>query len=422
MGNASEPVVVVSGDSHIGPLASQLREYCPPRLRDKFDEQMTRDRAMLNEGTFGPPEEVRRHRCTLTAGHHDVEVRLREMDRDGIAAEIMFHGSQNNEPFPFQGPPDFNFQPTSGVDLDMATTGAHLYNEWLADACAAAPERLLGCMSLPMWDVDASVAEMKHARNAGLRMANFPAGKAGILGYEDPAWEPFWAAASDLGVTLCTHSGSADLGNVQPGPHAFPIMLVDAGGWPSRRNMTRMIFSGVFERYPGLRLMLTEQNGEWWTHQVMEYDSAWARGREILGDTVPRPPHEYMRQSIFIGASFIANFEAHAAVDDGFWENVIWGRDYPHIEGTWAYRDDRDDDGETATHQHLRWAFHDVPEEPTRAMLGENAIRALGLDRDALAKVAAGIDAPTIEGLRRPLEAIPDDGGVLAFRTVGPWS
>ncbi len=287
---------------------------------------------------------------------------------------------------------------------------------------AGRPERRVGCMSLPMWDIDASVAELTHARNAGLRMANFPAGKAGIVGYEDPAWEPFWAAASDLGVTLCTHSGSADLSNVQPGPHAFPIMLVDAGGRPSHRNMPRIIFSGVFERCPGLRLMLTEQNGEWWTHQVMEYDSAWTRGREILGDPVPRPPHEYMRQSIFIGASFIANFEAHAAVDDGFWENVIWGRDYPHIEGTWAYRDDRDDDEVPATHEHLRWAFHDVPEEPTRGMLGENAIRALGLDRGALAAVAARIDAPTVEGLRRPLETIPDDGGVLAFRTAGPGS
>jgi predicted TIM-barrel fold metal-dependent hydrolase len=417
MDSEAEPLIVFSGDSHIGPLASQLRDYCPIRLHDQFDEQMDRDREMLKGNQFVPPD-PRRDRPLQTVGHHDMAVRVKEMDRDGVAAEIMFHGSQNNEPFPFQGMPDFNFQP-SGADLELAAIGAHIYNQWLADACSFAPERLLGCMSLPIWDVDAAITEMTEARKAGLRMVNFPAGKAGILGYEHPEWEPFWAASADLDVVLCTHSGSADINPLAPGPHAFPIGIIEAGGWPSRRNMTRLIFSGVFERYPTLRLMLTEQNGEWWSHQVAEYDSIWHLAGSTLSETVPRPPHEYMQQSVFIGASFISDFEAQTAVKEGYWENVIWGRDYPHFEGTWVYRGGNET--ETATHEHLRWAFCHLPNEPTRAMLGDNAIRALRLDRDALGTIAAGISAPTLHSLSKPLDAMPNDRGPLAFREYGPW-
>jgi predicted TIM-barrel fold metal-dependent hydrolase len=220
-------------------------------------------------------------------------------------------------------------------------------------------------------------------------------------------------------VILCTHSGSGEGLAISMGPGAFPIAIVEAGGWPSRRNMTRMIFAGVFERHPSLRLMLTEQNGEWWTHQVMEYDGIWHTTRSVVGSVVPRPPHEYMRENVFIGASFIANFEAQTAVNEGYWENVIWGRDYPHVEGTWTYRED--ESAETATSEHLRWAFSGIPTDPTRAMLGENAIRALGLDRPYLESMAARIASPTLDDLAKPLDMIPADGGGLAFRQFGPW-
>jgi predicted TIM-barrel fold metal-dependent hydrolase len=418
---AGDPLIVVSGDSHVGPLIEGLRAYCPRKYHAQFDDFMARHKVMLDEtqrSVMRPEDQPRRAINSQTAGHYDMDVRLQDMDRDGVAAEVMFHGSQNNEPFPFQGSADFHFQPSTG-DLELAAVGGHIYNRWLADACSTAPDRLLGCMALPMWDIVAAVKEMRWAREAGLRMVNFPAPKAGIHGYEDPAWEPFWIACEDLGVTLFTHSGSGEMLPMVPGPYALAIGAIEAGGWPVRRNMTRMIFGGVFERHPGLKLVLTEQNGEWWTHQVMEYDSAWYLTRSQVAELVPRMPHEYMHQNCFIGASFIAHFEVEAAIKEGYWENVIWGRDYPHVEGTFVYRED--DHGETATHQHLRWAFAGTPAEQTKAVLGENAVRILDLERDRLADIARQIAAPTLEELSQPLEVIPDDAGSCAFRRIGPW-
>ena len=93
----------------------------------------------------------------LTDGHHDMHTRLADMDADGLACEIIFHGSQNGEPIPFITPHDlpaglttpFTFE---GLDLDLAYAGMHMYNEWLADQCSIEPERHVGLAYIPAWD------------------------------------------------------------------------------------------------------------------------------------------------------------------------------------------------------------------------------------------------------------------------------
>ena len=91
------------------------------------------------------------------------------------------------------------------VSYEHAAVGRHMYNEWLADFCSVEPERHVGLAHLPMWDIDAAIAEATWAREHGLRAVNFPveAGPvtelkrsrfAGLHYYNDPIWEPFWAA------------------------------------------------------------------------------------------------------------------------------------------------------------------------------------------------------------------------------------
>ena len=82
----------------------------------------------------------------------------------------------------------------------------------------------------------------------------------------------------------------------------------------------------------GLRLVLTEQNHHWWTATIDEFDSAYQSNSWIISDEVPRPPSEYLHDHVFIGASFMAPFEARAAIEEGYVDNVMWGRDYPHVE------------------------------------------------------------------------------------------
>ena len=111
-------------------------------------------------------------------------------------------------------------------------------------------------------------------------------------------------------------------------------MSIESGGWFSRRAMHQMIFGGVFERHPGLRLVLTEQPGDWWAYTLREMDSAYLAQLDSVREHVPRLPSEYCATNVSIGASFLARFEARAAVTRGYAGNVLWGSDYPHMEGT----------------------------------------------------------------------------------------
>jgi hypothetical protein len=140
----------------------------------------------------------------------------------------------------------------------------------------------------------------------------------------------------------------------------------------------------------------------------------------------PRRPSEYLASNVFIGASFLAPFEAQQAVGEGYAENVTWGRDFPHPEGTWK---PTSDDETPMTRRQLRYAFSDIAPEYVKLMPGDNAIGACGLDGEVLAKVAERIGAPTFAELATPVDEIPSDpqapapgGGFLAFRRFGPWA
>jgi predicted TIM-barrel fold metal-dependent hydrolase len=428
----TRPLVVVSGDSHVGPLLEDLEPYCPSTWREEFDTFVADFRAAARRredplAALDLPEArelaEQFRRCTMTAGHHDVHARLRDMDRDGIAAEVIFHGSQNLEPLPL-------IQKDAGMDgaqfshtenRERSAVGLHIYNRWLADMCTLAPERLVGVVHLPLWDIEASVRELQWARQVGLTAANLSAPRVGILPYDDPEWEPFWSACETLDMVLATHAGSVDFGPVlTTGPHFMNLLEIESGGWPARRALHRLIFGGVFARHPRLRLVLTEQNGDWWPATVREYDSSYATHRWQIRQQVPEPPSFYLHNNVFIGASFMAPFEAETAVREGYWRNIVWGRDYPHVEGTFQYQEDRPDD-ENLTRLSMRHAFSALDAEMVQAMVGTNGVRVYGLDAGALQNVADRIGAPTLQELSTPIDEIPKGGGVLSFRTIGPW-
>ncbi len=408
---ATERVLLVSGDSHVGPTLETLREYCPKRHLEQFDEHLESPMVqMMRQFRF-------ESRNLKTDGHHDPAARLADMDGDGCAAEVIFHNSFNGEPMPFMDPgwPDPD-------DPELATVGFQIYNRWLADFCSAAPQRLIGLAHVPLWDLDASLAEVEWAADHGFRGINFSATRPGWKQYDDPSWEPLWDLAEDAGMVLTTHAGGgADPDARASGPS--PLFLIEVGGTLNRRPIPRMILGGVFERHPNLRLAMTEQPGVWIPYMLSEMDSA-VIGARTLGVQLSKKPSEYFSSNVFVGASFMARFEAEAAIENGSWPNLFWGRDYPHPEGTWRYTEDPDE--EPLSHLSLRHTFAGLPEDKVRALVGENAVRIYGLDADELRRVADEI-GPTIEQITTPLDSIPTDderdgAGALAFRTIGAWA
>jgi predicted TIM-barrel fold metal-dependent hydrolase len=423
---SSDPVVVVSADTHIGPrLIEDLRQYCPGSHLAEFDRfatetaaQLTATLATYNGGGFVHHPNLR------TLGHYDSAARLADFDLDGVAAGVIFHGSMNMEPIPF-------VRPALGVKHqaggELVAVGQHIYNRWLADFVSQAPHRHVGLAYRPMWDVDAAVAEVEWAHEAGLRGVNFPAMRDGELPeYNDPQWEPLWAICEERQMPLVTHIGGGSKANYS-GPEKVALIQYESG-YMSRRAIWWLIFAGVFERHPGLRLVITETPGNWYPSTAIELDAihAYYTDRDIplnpeFIERAPRRPSEYMKTNVFFGASFASPFEVEQAILHGLETQLLWGSDYPHLEGTFVYPDGRD--MPSVTRLALRNTFCGVAAAEARRMAGQNAINVYNLDAAALQAIAKDIGAPTPEDLARPIDAIPTGASRAAFRSgQGGWT
>jgi predicted TIM-barrel fold metal-dependent hydrolase len=427
-------VVVVSADAHVGPLPPQLRPYIPARLHGELDgfyrsreEQAAAFEAQsavrygsLTAQITGPAMEWN---CR-SAGHHDHGARLDDMDRDGVVTEVIFHGSENDEPIPFQW--SLAGLASHAVDAQaraLEAVGKHAYNAWLADFCAESPDRHIGLCQLPIWDIEASTREVVWAHEHGLKGVNFPSPNPVLPSYEDPVWDPFFATCAERNMVLNTHVGSTvDLEPGYLGAGAQGIRFVEQN-WLGRRAMWLLTFTGAFDRHPGLKLVITELPGSWFASTVREMEAAFFNpiATGDLRAHLEHPPSYYAENNLFMGASYQSRQEACMAVDEEFAGHLMWGSDYPHIEGTWRYPETSDEP--PTTRLSLANTFHGLPETAVRQMCGDNAIRLYGLDRDALQPIADRI-GPSFDELNEApdLSRIPDGYVGFGFRTRGAYS
>ncbi len=415
--------LIVSSDAHAGPsLEDELRPYCPEKHRDAFDEfahgyrEARRTGGANRMNQFAKPPSVAAYenlqRCR---GLHDADAFLADMDADGIAAQVIFAGGGNDEPLPWtagrngmNAAAGFSAGDPS-VDDELRMLGGHIWNAWLADFVAAAPERLLGVMQIPIWDVDAAIEELRWGAEHGLRAINFPAPRPDYAPYNDAdTYERFWSAVEDVDLPLVCHSAS---GTLPPFMGVGSYMIFSSEVlWYSRRALGQMIFGGVFDRHPRLRVGFTEQRTGWVPEHLRDLDSCYLDPNREYPDRPAMLPSDYWRRNCFVGCSFMARYEAEMRDDIGL-ETLTWGSDYPHIEGTWPN-----------TRLALRKTFAGLPHDDVRTILGDNAVRVYGLDTAILRPVADRV-GPWPEELDRPLA--PDEEPAhkgLAFRNFGTFA
>jgi predicted TIM-barrel fold metal-dependent hydrolase len=431
-GGSRDRVTVVSADTHVGPSMPQLREYCPKDLLGEFDafvESLPEDRIGSSLASMLDPPEIAAYRWNARAlGHNDVHSRLKDMDRDGVACEVVFHSSANGEPLPFAHRLALRDRLTKrGAALDASAAalemeGIKIYNRWLADFCSVEPERHAGLCHVPMSDMEASIAEVTWGHEHGLKGVNFPAPTSALPPYDDPIWDRFFTVCAERDMVLDTHIGGGEQ-SLYSGfkPPAFSPVFMMEDPWLGRRGIWQLIFAGAFDRHPKLKLVLTELPGSWWDLTVRDMDAIYVNPMtRRVREYIKKKPSEYMASNVFMGASFQSRQEAEMAVVYGFDSRFMWGSDYPHPEGTWLYTENPDDP--SLTRLSLANTFHDLPESPVRRMIGQNAIGCYGLDAGKLAKVAERI-GPDMDELRGEpdLASVPDNYRGSGFRSIGAF-
>jgi predicted TIM-barrel fold metal-dependent hydrolase len=175
-----------------------------------------------------------------------------------------------------------------------------------------------------------------------------------------------------------------------------------------------MLLSGVFERFPRLKFVMTETGCAWLPPLLKNLDSMLARIRKTgatgeirYSDGVPpRSATEYFQQSCWMGVSFPRPADAAARYKLGL-DKIMWGSDYPHDEGTYPY-----------TRECLRAVFHDTEPAELQQLLAGNAARLYDFDLDALAPLAGRV-GPTVDEIKVPLDDLPDKPNEALLGSVG---
>ena len=388
--------LVISSDTHAGPPSEAYRDYVDPRYRDAFDRDLETALALRSIILESASEEQSRFREeweeeTGDGGRlasHDPAARDAELDREGIAGEVIFPdadvlGGGASAPF------SAGLQSSGELDGELVMAGARAHNRWLAELCSSSPERRCGVATIPiLHDVDWAVAEMQRVAGAGLRAMMIPTLWGSKPAYHDPVYEPVWAAAADLGLVVNVHSGGASK-DILPGPGMVPIYATEAWWWAAR-PLWVLLWAGVFDRHPDLRFAITE-DGAWWLPDIVErMDEKWVGGHNtrkfgsLFRDAVARKPSEYLGVNVFLGASTPSRYEITTRERVGV-RTILWGNDFPHPEGTWPH-----------TRSSIRAVFHDVPPDETAQMLGLTAAEVYRFDTAKLAGTVERI-GPTHE-------------------------
>ena len=292
------------------------------------------------------------------------KARLDVLDEDGIVTALLFGG----------GPLG-----TTNNDLFIASFSA--YNKWLADFCAYDPKRFVGVGYVPMQDVDIAIKMMRDFVARGLKAVNIPAfpmakvsasaganamdaqtraltgDMDGERSYADPEFDPFWKAACDLGIPVTIHLGGRPVRFTEPKYFLSDLLMSKFGmGEP----IAIMIYGGVFQRFPDLKLVSVESGVGWFAFAANYMDETWEKQRHWVNSVLDKAPSHFWEKNIY--GSFIHDRAGILMRDLPGAGNIMWSSDYPHSETTFPHSMDK-----------IEELFAGVPEADKAMIIGGRA-------------------------------------------------
>lgn len=309
---------------HMNGMGSAGRQYIPGNIQ--------RADRMAATGLY---EDGKRGIRRLT----DPDLRVKDQDRDGVQAEVLYGvlgatGRLNDPP--------------------AAVEVMRIYNAWLAEFCAAHPERFAGLASIPNHPIEAAIAEVERVAKRGVLRGLDIANSSDLRPLWDPYWEPLWEVINATGLPLHFHT----VGGYAP-DHIRKIQMIGAD--PTRAllpgapevdlpvaraafaahitqfqvNManvlTSIIYSGVLERHPRIRLVLGESGIGWIAYVLWRMDAEWEDQFKDLSLTMP--PSEYWKRQCW--ATYQTDPVGIKLLDELGADKIMWGSDFPHPDGVW---------------------------------------------------------------------------------------
>ena len=397
---------LISADCHAGGSHEQYREYLESKYHEDFDAW---------RGSYRSPwRDLEDRRLRLR--NWDNELRNSELLAQGVVGEVIF---PNTVP-PFFPSTSLLSAPPGPDDYVHRLAGIRAHNRWLADWCADFPERRAGVGQIFINDVDDAIADVhwinEHGLRGGVLLPNIPPDVRSIRGLYDASYEPLWAVCEDLDVPVNTHSGGTGSPRYPGSGPAGVLLMVAEERHYSQQPFVHLLLSGVFERHPRLRFVMTEMGAAWVPRLLRRLDCMLTNIHDTgrLGEhpfpsefVPPKTATEYFRQNCWLGLTTPQAADVEILHEIGL-ERCMWGADYPHSEGTYPF-----------TTEHLRQQLWKLDPVDLSALLGGNAASFYGFDLAALASLASEY-GPTVEEVARPLEELPEDANMVLLGTFEP--
>jgi len=354
--------LVYDADAHIMEPPTWLRDHADPDIRDRLptldlsggserrqtgpvEEQLADLEATFQKLTARhgsdeyravEAEEIMLRKNFAATGSFLPEDRSRALDLLGFESQLLFNTFHNGRLF--------HWEHTG--DMALAYGAARAHNRGMVEFCSV-DRRLLPTCYVPLADFEmaATMAAESVAMGAAalLIASGCPAGHSP----SHRSLDPVWAIAQEADIPVVFHvGGTGDLIDRDYFNNGLPIPPDFHGGaenfrsvdymaipFPPMQTLATMVFDGVFDRFPGLRIGVIEQGAIWlpsWMRQMESAFEAFGRHEERVRSLQMRPS-EYVRRSM--------KFTPYPTEDVGWIieqagpETMLFNSDYPHVEG-----------------------------------------------------------------------------------------
>jgi predicted TIM-barrel fold metal-dependent hydrolase len=385
-----EHYVIISADCHAGGSHAAYREYLDPKFHEDFDAWRGKYKNPYKD--LGDDRRLR---------NWDDEMRNSQQEADGIVGEVVF---PNTVP-PFF--PSFVLfaKPPTPEEYEHRRAGVHAHNRWLKDFCGAFPERRAGVGQIFLNDIDDAIEDTKWIKENGLRggilLPNIAPDVKWVKPLIDPEYDRLWEVCQDLDIPINVHSGT---GNPDYGPYPTSMLLyINEVVFYTQRPFVQLTLSGVFERFPRLKFVMTEAGCSWVPPLLSQLDYATENVRKgATGEiryskdqAVAKNATDYFHQNVWMGVSQPrdADVEARKVLGE---DRFMWGSDYPHDEGTHPY-----------TREHLRARFGHLDPSEIKKLLSENVAKLYDFDLEKLRPLADQF-GPTVGEIATPIDDVPE--------------
>jgi predicted TIM-barrel fold metal-dependent hydrolase len=299
----------------------------------------------------------------MRPGCYDPNARLEDMDVNHVEASLSF------PTFPrFCGQ---TFMEAN--DKELSDLCVKAYNDWMFDEwCGGSNGRLIPLPIIQLWDSQLAAAEIRRNAARGGHAVAFTEIPPflGLPSVHDPDgyWDPFFEACAETDTVVCMHIGSSSKMPSTSGD-APPAVGSTLTYMNAAMSLTDFLLSGVFEKFPRLKIAYSEGQIGWIPYILERADAVWDHNRAWGGvrDHVKRPPSQYYHEHVF--GCFFDDAHGLRSLEEIGVDTVTFETDYPHSDSTWPN-----------TKEIAERLMKDLDDEQIYKIVRGNAIRMLSLD------------------------------------------